>query len=524
MAAASHDHYADHDHANTARFIGLVWIVFGVGLLGLAPVAAAGHPAALAIGLSFGLASAGSGLALTRGWHPGYGAMLALSYAGVAVLFAVQALVGSDDGRLVTELYLLIALQTAAVHAPKRTAGVLVTIAVALLVFESRGGWSAAHIADAAGHAGIWLLVALIASSLTTQLRQQRSVARAEEAEAQRLAATDALTGLGNRRRLMADLDLVLARGTASVLALFDLDGFKAYNDSFGHPAGDALLRKLGSNLSDVMEGRGSAYRMGGDEFCILAPADGREDGVIADAAQALNEEGEAFTIGASFGFVALPTEASSSEEALRSADRRMYANKASGRTSAGRQTTDVLLRVLRERHPDLTDHVEDVTQLCAAVAGRLGVEEEDRVALLQAASLHDVGKAAIPDAIINKAGPLTDDEWAFMRQHTIMGERIMAAAPSLAQAAQLVRASHERMDGTGYPDGLAGDDIPLGARIICACDAFDAMTSDRPYQPRMDVADAVAELRRCAGSQFDATVVDVLCEVVLAAVADSRA
>jgi HD-GYP domain-containing protein (c-di-GMP phosphodiesterase class II) len=113
------------------------------------------------------------------------------------------------------------------------------------------------------------------------------------------------------------------------------------------------------------------------------------------------------------------------------------------------------------------------------------------------------------------------------MREHTVMGERIMSVAPSLSHAAQLVRWSHERIDGAGYPDGLAGEAIPLGARIICACDAFDAMTSDRPYQDRMDIAAAVAELRRCAGTQFDPAVVDALCEIVLAdvrAVADSGA
>ena len=526
MAGQRNDHYAGHDPANTARFVGLVWLVFGGALTGLVPVAAHGDPAPLAFGLSAGVTSLAVGLAMVRGWVAGYGVMLAFSYAGIAVLAALQAMLGGAGGELITELYLLVALQTGAVHAPRRTAGVLLCTLVALVVHESRGGWTANEIADAGTHAVIWLLVALIASSLTTQLRKQRAAAQAEEAVAQELASTDALTGLGNRRRLIVDLDAAIASGAPGVLALFDLDGFKAYNDSFGHPAGDALLRNLGANLAEATAGRGSAYRMGGDEFCVLACGPDM-DAVIADAAQALNEHGEAFTIGASFGVVTLPAEAQSSEDALRSADRRMYANKATGRTSAGRQTTDVLLGVLRERHPDLGDHVEGVTRLCDAVARHMGVGADDLSALHQAAKLHDVGKTAIPDAIIAKPGPLNDDEWAFMREHTVMGERIMSAAPSLTQAAQLVRSSHERIDGAGDPDGLAGEAIPLGARIICACDAFDAMTSDRPYQPRMEIADALAELRRCAGTQFDVGVVDALCEVVLAgahAVADSTA
>jgi HD-GYP domain-containing protein (c-di-GMP phosphodiesterase class II) len=134
---------------------------------------------------------------------------------------------------------------------------------------------------------------------------------------------------------------------------------------------------------------------------------------------------------------------------------------------------------------------------------------------LLQAASLHDVGKAAIPDEVLKKPEPLGAEEWQFMRRHTLIGERILSAAPALAQAAALVRSSHERFDGKGYPDGLAGEDIPLGARVIAACDAFDAMICGRPYRAPMSIEVALAELRRAAGTQFDPTVVDAFCAVV---------
>ena len=190
-------------------------------------------------------------------------------------------------------------------------------------------------------------------------------------------------------------------------------------------------------------------------------------------------------------------------------ADQGMYARKNSRRDSAGRQTKAVLMRVLAERYPALHTHLDDVTALCRAVAATLGLSDDESEALLQAASLHDIGKAAVPDAIIDKPGPLDEEEWAFMRQHTLIGERILRVAPSLSRAATLVRASHERFDGAGYPDGLAGDEIPLAARIIAVCDAYDAMTTSRPYRETpMSAEGALGELRRSAGTQFDPDVV----------------
>jgi HD-GYP domain-containing protein (c-di-GMP phosphodiesterase class II) len=146
-------------------------------------------------------------------------------------------------------------------------------------------------------------------------------------------------------------------------------------------------------------------------------------------------------------------------------------------------------------------------------VARRLEVEGEELEHVRHAAELHDVGKMAIPDAILDKPGPLDPTEWSFIRRHTIIGERIVAAAPALRQVAALVRASHEHWDGSGYPDGLAGDEIPLGARIVAVCDAFDAMVANRPYRVGMPPDLALAELWRCAGSQFDPAVVSAFAE-----------
>jgi diguanylate cyclase (GGDEF)-like protein len=339
--------------------------------------------------------------------------------------------------------------------------------------------------------------------------------------EASRVEAlTDALTGLGNRRALMDDLAAArpTVEGEQLLLVLFDLDGFKQYNDTFGHPAGDSLLARLGERLTATMEGFGHAYRMGGDEFCVTAPvaAEGAE-AIASLAASALTDEGTGFSVGCSYGFALMPADTRRPDDAVLMADQRMYAQKHSGRVSPSRQSADVLLRLLAERSLDLERHTADVALLAARTAERLGLlpDEVERIRL--AAELHDVGKAAIPDAILLKAGSLNQDEWGFIRRHTVIGERIVRAAPSLAHTADLVRWHHERPDGTGYPDGLGGDEIPVGARIIAVSDVFDAMVSDRPYRAGRTVEEAIAELRRCAGTQFDPAVVDAFAAVVSA-------
>jgi putative nucleotidyltransferase with HDIG domain len=165
-------------------------------------------------------------------------------------------------------------------------------------------------------------------------------------------------------------------------------------------------------------------------------------------------------------------------------------------------------MAVVAERAPELASHVNAVCELACAAAEDLGVSGAELEALRHAAALHDIGKMAIPDSILEKPGALSDDEWALIRRHTLIGERILAAAPALERSASLVRWSHERIDGTGYPDGLAAAAIPLGSRIILVADAFDAMVSERSYGTILSQDDALAELRRCAGTQFDPSVV----------------
>jgi diguanylate cyclase (GGDEF)-like protein len=331
-------------------------------------------------------------------------------------------------------------------------------------------------------------------------------------------ARTDALTDLGNRRALSRDLAAAIAEPPGSrelLLAMLDLDGFKQYNDTFGHSAGDALLRRLGGRLSAVaIQHVGSAYRMGGDEFCVLArcrPDDAEQ--LLDETIAAMQDNGDGWQVGCSQGAAWIPSEAASENEALNLADERMYANK-SGRSSASRQVVDVLLQVITEQNASLDEHVERTAECSAALAEALGQPEREVRRIRLAAKLHDVGKTAIPASILDKPGPLDEQEWEFMRRHTLIGERIVLAAPALANTAPLIRSSHERIDGHGYPDGLDGDNIPLGSRIIAVCDAYHAMTSDRAYRPGVSIDAAFQELHRHAGTQFDTTVVEAFCRM----------
>ena len=367
-------------------------------------------------------------------------------------------------------------------------------IALGLLVLD--------HYAALNG-AAVWLATAAVVAAVVRfalAFRENLRTLGASETE----ALTDELTGLGNRRALLKDLGRLADAEHPVLVALFDLDGFKAYNDSFGHPAGDALLRGLGHDFAAAVGDEGLAYRVGGDEFCLLAvTAD--HDALVERASAALSASGEQFAIRSSRGAALIEADPF---EALQLADQRMYAHKRGGRRSTEETVHQVLLCVAGEHDGELRDHVDDVAELVAAVGRELGLTDAVLREVRRAAALHDIGKVAIPDAILQAPRALTADEWRLMRRHTIIGERIIAAAPELAGVAKIVRSSHERYDGGGYPDGLAGEEIPLGARIVAVCDAYDAMVTDRAYRPARPAHEALAELDRCAGTQFDPVVV----------------
>jgi len=357
------------------------------------------------------------------------------------------------------------------------------------------------------------LLAVLVRLAATFSANRRMIAASREE------AVTDLLTGLANRRSLNVHLERALdaERSRTTALALFDLNGFKSYNDSFGHTAGDDLLQRLGAALGAAVAPWGQAYRLGGDEFCVLASTERVKADTIVGAAQAaLSDRGPGFSISASCGTVLLPAEAPTPTDALRLADRRMYMEKGQRADSAVSQARGVLLGLLREREPGHDRHVDGVARLATETGRALGLGAEDLDVLTRAAEMHDIGKVAVPDEILRKAGPLDEAERELMRKHTQVGERVLYAAPALREVGKVVRSTHEHWDGSGYPDGLTGEGIPLAARIILICNAYDSMTESRPYGDPLSQAEAVEELRRGAGEQFDPELVELVVERVL--------
>jgi diguanylate cyclase (GGDEF)-like protein len=337
----------------------------------------------------------------------------------------------------------------------------------------------------------------------------------------------DPLTGLPNRRKLLADLHSAIETASPTAqraLVLFDLDGFQRYNETFGHPAGDQLLARLAERLQRILPASSQAYRLGGDEFAVLVARGAMCAADIARVgAEALSDKGPGFSVGASAGSVTLPAEAGDVASALHAADRRMYAVK-HGRnaTLLTSQMRDVLLAAIAEQTEcneepaaELTEHMLDVGIFARDVARQMGLGPETVELTMRTGELHDVGKIAIPESILYKPAALNDDEWRFVRKHTLIGERVLSAAPAFVPVAKLVRSTHERFDGGGYPDGLAGEQIPLPARIVFACDAYHAMIANRPYAAAVAEMEVRAELRLNAGTQFDPSVIEALIAVL---------
>jgi diguanylate cyclase (GGDEF)-like protein len=356
----------------------------------------------------------------------------------------------------------------------------------------------------------------------------QRSQFR--ELHALRLALTDPLTGLGNHRhfheRLQRELDAAEERQRSLSLVLIDVDDFKQVNDRLGHQAGDRVLDKV---AADLRRG-GEAFRLGGDEFALLLPdadsvqAHSAAQAVIERIAGLPLEEG---TITASAGVASFTSGGLARDELMRLADSALYWAKEHGKNQARLWRPDVVelaeLRRLAEgsdraarhraaaalaRAVDAQDayagsHSERVAELSARLAAKLGAGDEQVELTRLAGTVHDLGKLAVPEAILRKPGPLEETERLVLRRHPQIGS-LMLERLGVDPVATWVLHQQERWDGTGYPQGLSGKSIPLGARIVLVADAFDAMTSETVYRPRRSAAEALAELERCAGSQFD--------------------
>jgi two-component system, cell cycle response regulator len=335
-----------------------------------------------------------------------------------------------------------------------------------------------------------------------------RTSAQPREAEAARETPTDPVTGLATHDKLLADLKSELDAGNEVTLYLFALDGFKDYNDAYGDACGDALLGWLGRKLRDAVGSYGSAYRMRGGSFALLAVGSERfTNALCASAASALSEAGDGFSISCDVGKAALPAETVSPRGALELAARLAHKAGTERHVKSGRRAPAdpfEALRLVRSR--------DDVATLATAIARRLGVPEAEIEHVQTAMHLCDVGNVAVPRTVLGYPGKLTGPEWQFINLHTLVGERLLAGPLGMEPVARLVRHSHERWDGLGYPDGIAGEAIPLGSRIVFVCSAFHDMTSDRAHHAALEPADALAQLERGSGTQFDPQVVRAFC------------
>ncbi len=382
------------------------------------------------------------------------------------------------------------------------------------------------------------LLSAALVGPLLAIALYQRSTYRA--LRAMKLALTDPLTGLGNHRHFHDRLERELIDAERNErpfsLCLVDVDDFKRVNDLFGHPAGDSVLSQLATTLRQ----NGEAFRLGGDEFALLLPAYAETEAV--DAASAILERIAALrldhmgSVTVSAGIATFPRQAPDRGELIRLADSALYWAKENGKNRVHVYRPDVVeLAELRRlavgpdraarfraaaslaKAVDLRDtytgsHSARVADLAARVADRLGLDQEQIELSRLAGSLHDLGKLAIPEEILRKPGPLTGPERLVLERHPQIGFRMLDSL-GIDPVAEWILHHHERWDGTGYPDRLPGPEIPLGARIIFVVDAYDAMTSDRVYRGRLTQDDALEELKRCAGTQFDPAVVTALAE-----------
>lgn len=329
--------------------------------------------------------------------------------------------------------------------------------------------------------------------------------------------SNDPETGLRDAHGLLYDLAAV--RGTRRTIDLISLARGAAIDEPFLLAEDPAVAQQIGGALRTIAGRRlGAAYRVAGSTYAIVAPAgDALDSAVAVTIAAELGQVAPRYACGVITARVVVPDEASPGRPALRLAFDRLKERAGWQLSSPARQARDVLLRLMTERHvaSDVC-RTQDVVGHAVAVGRSLSLGLDELEDVVRAAELQNVGLLTLPDTMLRKTTQLDDLEWKRVRSHPIAGEHILSAAPALASVGRLVRSCYERYDGTGYPDGLRGEAIPLGARIIAVCVAFAAMTSDRPYRRPRRPAEAMRELENCAGSQFDPRVVEAFRTAVL--------
>ena len=369
---------------------------------------------------------------------------------------------------------------------------------------------------------------------LVTELGRLRERVHQLETEHARGLRLDSVTGLLSARalrgRLAEECERARRYQRPMCVAVLSLDGFEALELRYGFKAGDELVSAFAARLRGTMRSHDLLGRTGTAEFAVLLPDTGAE-AALPGLERLLVEleltgEGTIRATGASMGIAALQR-GMSPEGLLASARQALEHSRGTGGGRATiaaetgpilnparapqREAIEALAVALLERDRYTGEHSAAVIDMSVAVARTLGCSAVEVERVRSAALLHDIGKVAIPDEILNKPGPLSDLEWVRMREHPVIGARIVSKLPGLEPVARMVRHEHERWDGGGYPDGLSGTEIPLGSRVIIAADAYHAITSDRPYRSARSHEDAVEELTRCAGGQFDPDVTAAL-------------
>ncbi len=486
-----------------------------------------------------------AGVMALNSWRPGrawvvIGAGLGFLAIGHAWAISMPD-AGSPEAQLVTLLTAMgMALVGFAAWAPTRLATQIRMEGWGLLVGPTLFGWLTVALVAygnfaelgslGLGLAGVTLVLVMVRTALT--FRENMAIATELRDEVAR-ASVDALTGLHNHRSFFEALDREMSHAVRHrrhlAVAMFDIDGFRQINEDFGHEVGDRVIAQVGRAIASTLRNEDLLARVGGEEFGVILPSTDLESSWhAAERARISIERLEIPGVGritVSSG-VCDRVAAADTSEMIRLAEGALYWAKTHGKNRVERYVPDVV-RVLSaqeraemaERHrtlsaitalaravdakdPTTQAHSEHVATVSAMIADHLGLDSHLRTAIHEAALVHDVGKIGVPDSVLRKPGGLTDEEFAIMRSHAALGAQIVADVLTEEQTSW-VRHHHERIDGAGYPDGISGDDIPLGARIIAVADSWDAMTADRSYRSALNELQVIETLRSGAGSQW---------------------